>query len=457
MALDLLGRVRSALFLKILLVFVGAFTAVSAYFMLTFWLFDWQRERASVQTTAVNYARYVLEDIGTPPDTAAARVVSERLGMAMRIEGPGVAWASGPGLPTFAEAEDDLPAYPDEAGVRAGFADGLGVSADITRGGYRYLLALQSGRTALGSSSVREHVSDALFMIAVLGSVYLLMRRLLRPVRVLSEGVQRLRAGDLDVEMHTGRTDELGRLVESFNAMTRAIRERIRARDQLLLDVSHEIRSPLTRMRVALEMMPDSPARRSVVEDIEETEAMIRELLETERLDSPHGGLQKARVDLAALLKECVAGVADAGPGIELKGADRPVSADVDSERMRILVSNILSNAIKYSSPKGAPVRVVLDAADGAVMISFHDHGVGIAGDDLAYVFEPFYRADRSRSRDTGGYGIGLSLAKRIVEAHGGSIEVSSRVGEGTSVLVSLPASHSAVGRNGTGGNGPRW
>jgi signal transduction histidine kinase len=460
MVLDLLGRVRSALFLKILLVFVGAFTAVAVYFMLTFWLFDWQRERTSVQATAANYARYVLEDIqpniDTPPDTAAARAVSERLGVAMRIEGPGVTWASAPDLPTFPDIEGDLPDYPGQPGVRAGIADRLGFSADISRGGYRYLLGLQAGRTALGTSSVREHVSDALFMIAVLVGVYLLMRRLLRPVRVLSEGVQRLRGGDLDVEMHTGRTDELGRLVQSFNAMTRAIRERIRARDQLLLDVSHEIRSPLTRMRVALEMMPDSPARRSVVEDIEETEAMIRELLETERLDSPHGGLAKARVDLSALVRECVEGMAERGPGIELEGAERPVHADVDPERMRILVGNILSNAVKYSDPEGAPVRVVLAAADGAVMISFHDHGVGIAGDDLAYVFEPFYRADRSRSRDTGGYGIGLSLAKRIIEAHGGSIELDSRVGEGTSVLVSVPTSQSARS-NGSGGNGLRW
>jgi signal transduction histidine kinase len=454
MALDLFGRVKRALFLKILLVFVGAFTAVAAYFMVTFWLFDWQRERISVQATAVNYAGYVLADIGNPPDTAAARAVSERLGVAMRIEGPGVSWASRSDVPSFAEV--DLPEMPALPGARAGIAERLGFSADVTRDGYRYLLGLQSGRSALRTSA-REHIFDALFMIAVLASVYLLMRRLLRPVRVLSEGVQRLRAGDLEVEMHTGRTDELGRLVESFNAMTRAVRERIRARDQLLLDVSHEIRSPLTRMRVALELMPDSPARRSVVEDIEETEAMIRELLETERLDSPHGGLQKTRIDLAALLKECVTGAAETGPGVDLKGTDRPVFADVDPERMRILVSNVLSNAIKYSNPNGAPVRVVLDASDGAIMISFHDHGIGIAGDDLAYVFEPFYRADRSRSRDTGGYGIGLSLAKRIAEAHGGSIELSSRLGEGTSVLVSVPASQVATRRNGPGANGPRW
>jgi signal transduction histidine kinase len=450
MMLKLLGKVRSALFLKILLVFVGAFTVVGSYFAITFWVFDWQRERPTIQATAVNYARYVLDDIGDPSDTLAAREVAERLGVGMRIEGPGVAWTSAADFPRFEDV--DLPPYPGLAGTRAGIASPLGFSADVSRGEYRYLLSLQSGRTALGSGPDWENVADALFMLAVLAGVYVLTRRLLRPVRVLSDGVERLRAGDLDVEMPTRRTDELGRLILSFNAMARAVRERIRARDQLLLDVSHEIRSPLTRMRVALEMMPDSAARSSVIEDIEETEAMIRELLETERLDSPHGGLEKSHIDLGGLVRECASALGESGPGIELKGADRPLYAEVDAERMRILVSNVLSNAIKYSDPAGSPVRVVIDSADGAIMISFHDHGVGIAHDDLAYVFEPFYRADRSRSRDTGGYGIGLSLAKRIVEAHGGSIEVSSRLGEGTSVLVSVPASG-----NGAPPVRPRW
>lgn len=449
MMLEMLGKVRSALFLKILLVFVGAFTVVGLYFTLSFWVFDWQRERPSFQATAVNYASYVLADIGDPPDTATAREVTERLGVGMRIEGPGVRWSTSEDFPNFAEV--DLRPHPSVPGTRAGITDRIGASADIQRGEYRYLLSLQAGRAALGSESSTENVIDALFMLAVLGGVYYFTRRLLRPVRVLSDGVERLRAGDLDVEMPTHRTDELGRLIVSFNAMARAVRERIKARDQLLLDVSHEIRSPLTRMRVALEMMPDSEARRSVIEDIEETEGMIRELLETERLDSPHGGIEKSRVDVAALVRDCVAALAETGPGVEIKGADRTVYADVDLERMRILVNNVLSNAIKYSGAEGPPVRVVLDAADGSVMISFHDHGIGIAGDDLAFIFEPFYRADRSRSRETGGYGIGLSLAKRIIEAHGGSIEVSSRLGEGTSVLVSVPTG------NGAASSRPRW
>ena len=96
---------------------------------------------------------------------------------------------------------------------------------------------------------------------------------------------------------------------------------------------------------------------------------------------------------------------------------------------------------MKYSGPEGPPVQIVMDAGEKGAVIGFHDHGVGIPHDDLAYVFEPFYRADRSRAKETGGYGIGLGLAKRFAEAHGGSIELSSGVDLGTSVRVHLPKS----------------
>jgi signal transduction histidine kinase len=363
MRLELLGRVRGALFLKILLVFVGAVTTMGAYFMLTFWYFDWERERPSVQATAANYARLVLDRLADPPDTAAARALSDSLGIGIRIEGPGLAWASVETFPGFDDV--DLPPVGGAEHTRAGFEDGLGVSALLERGDYRYLMSLQAGRTALGTRSPTEDVADALFMVAVLAGVYLIMRRLLRPVRVLSEGVERLRQGDLEVEMPTRRTDELGRLIVSFNEMARAVRERIRARDQLLRDVSHEVRSPLTRMKVALEMLPASAAKQSVVEDVAEVETMITELLETERLDSAHGGLTRARTDLSGLVREAVAAAGGEDPGVHLVGADGPVHADVDAERIRMVINNVLSNALKYSDPRGAPVRVVVDSADG--------------------------------------------------------------------------------------------
>jgi len=433
-------RVRSSLFLKILLVFLGAFTSIIVYASVSYWYFDWERQRLSVQTTAINYAQFILEELGHPPDSSRAREVSEQLEIGVRIEGPGVDWASSQSFPTFDEV--NLPEYEGMAMSRAGLTPSLGLSADVIHEDYRYLLALQAGGMAPGSSNTSEDIADVLFMMILLACVYLLTRRLLQPVRVLSDGVEQLRSGQLEVEMETRRTDELGRLVVSFNEMARTVRERIKARDQLLLDVSHEIRSPLTRMRVALEMTEDSKAKQSIIQDIEETEAMISELLETERLESEHGGLEYAPTDLSKLLEESAGSFRKKQHvDLELKGAEEPWFAELDAERIRVLVKNILSNAIKYSDPGGPPVQVVMDAREKGVVVSFHDHGVGISHEDLSYVFEPFYRADRSRSKETGGYGIGLGLAKRIAEAHGGSIELSSRSGQGTSVRVYLPKS----------------
>jgi signal transduction histidine kinase len=366
-----------------------------------------------------------------------AREVATRRGVGMRIEGPGSSWTSLPDFPTFEEV--DLPPDADGGPDRAGLSRALSFGADLRRGEYRYLFALQAGSMTFGTDSTTEEVADALFMIVLLACVYLATRYLLRPVRVLSEGVERLRQGDLDVEMDTSRTDELGQLIVSFNEMTRAVRERLRARDQLLADVSHEIRSPLTRMRVALEMIPDGDAKESVIEDIEETEAMVAELLETERLDSPHGGISRAPTDMDDLIRDTVGPHAGAPPGVDVESPGHRVVASVDEERIRLVVGNLISNALRHSDPQGSPVRVVLESPGDEVVIAVHDRGVGIAEDDLPRVFEPFYRVDRSRSKDTGGYGIGLSLVKRIVEAHGGRIRVESAPGQGSEFIVQLP------------------
>jgi signal transduction histidine kinase len=431
-----LRRIGGSVFLKVLAVFVGAMVLIVGYAAVNYIRF-WEDEQLGTGAMALHYSGYVLEEIGSPPDTALARQTAERLGMGIRILGPGVDWASSEHVPPFEDiALPENPAHPD---ARAGISRAFGIGADFTEGAYRYFINLVEDEEGFGSAPGTKEIVDGLFALAVLLLTFLMIRGVLRPVRVLSEGVERIRRGDLDVEMETRRTDELGRLIQSFNEMVRVVRERIEARDQLLLDVSHEVRSPLTRMKIALEMMPWSPERESVIDDIAETEAMISELLETERLDSRHGGLTVGRVDIARLLRECGDLHPDAPPGIDLRGTDRAVSMPGDGERLRMVFKNVLSNAVKYSSPRGAPVRVVLDVDDDSILVSFHDHGVGIGREDLRHVFEPFYRVDRSRSKETGGYGLGLSLAKRIVEAHGGEIEVSSEVGRGTSVLISLP------------------
>jgi signal transduction histidine kinase len=113
---------------------------------------------------------------------------------------------------------------------------------------------------------------------------------------------------------------------------------------------------------------------------------------------------------------------------------------EADRARVRKVLANVLDNAVKYSRGGGAPVRVRIEEGNAEVTVRVEDSGVGIPADELPKLFEPFYRVDRSRSRETGGYGLGLSLCKRIMEAHGGSISISSREGEGTEVALTFPA-----------------
>jgi signal transduction histidine kinase len=267
---------------------------------------------------------------------------------------------------------------------------------------------------------------------------YLVLRRSLRPLRELHEGVARLSEGELDVTVPSRTRDEFGALAEAFNQMVRRISEMLRARDQLLLDVSHELRSPLTRVKVALALLPEGDKRRRIEADVAEMEAMIAELLELERLRGGRG-LRRERLDLVALLQEVVEGFQDRRPGVRFVAEAPELWAEVDGEKIRIVLRNLLENAFKYSLADSRPVEVLVKADGETVIVTVTDDGPGLPAEDLHNLFEPFFRVDRSRSKKSGGYGLGLSICKRIVEAHGGRIEAANQSGRGAEFTITLP------------------
>jgi signal transduction histidine kinase len=267
---------------------------------------------------------------------------------------------------------------------------------------------------------------------------YLVLRRSLRPLRALHEGVTRLSEGQLDVTVPSQTRDEFGALADAFNQMVRRISEMVRARDQLLLDVSHELRSPLTRVKVALALLPEGDKRRRIDADVAEMEAMIAELLELERLREGRG-LRRERLDLVDLLREIAEQYEDRPPGVRFAAASPEIWLEVDGEKIQAVLRNLLENAFKYSLPDSRPVEVKVTADGETVILRVADDGPGIPESDIPNLFEPFFRVDRSRSKKSGGYGLGLSICKRIVEAHGGRIEAANRSGRGAEFTVTLP------------------
>jgi len=282
-------------------------------------------------------------------------------------------------------------------------------------------------------------VLSLLVMSGVVLTTQAVLTKLLRPLRVLNEGVTRLGEGDLAVSVPRTTTDEFGTLTDAFNRMAGRVREMITARDRLLVDVSHELRSPLTRMKVALELMPDDVQRARLSSDVAEMERMISGLLELERLRAGRG-VTLVRQDVVPIVRDIVTSYEDRPPGARFTttGA-REVFIEIDAEQLKTVMRNLLDNAVKYSLPDSKAIAVTVETREDGARIRVADDGVGIPREDSERIFEPFFRVDRSRSKESGGYGLGLSICKRVMEAHGGAIAFEPGSGRGATFVLGFP------------------
>ena len=281
------------------------------------------------------------------------------------------------------------------------------------------------------------------FWIVFLGMALggMILGRMFKPLRLLTLGVQEISNGNLDFQFPTRgrRHGEIWYLAEQFNQMVGHVKEMIHSKDQLLLDVSHELRSPLTRMKVALEMSPKGKMKDSMLRDIAEMETMLTEILETERLKSGNGGLSLAAVDLTLLAGEMVKRYKGRKPGLKLVGEKGKRIVTADEARVKTVFQNVLENALKFSAGQKKPVQIGLETVADGILATVQDFGPGIPQDEQDKIFEPFYRVDKSRTKETGGYGLGLSLCREIMLAHGGDIRLESGPGKGTKVILRFP------------------
>lgn len=250
-------------------------------------------------------------------------------------------------------------------------------------------------------------------LLLILGATHIVIGRLLRPIRILQHGVRRICAGQFDVHLAQTTSDELGELVQSVNTMTRQIRNDIKSRDQLLRDMSHEFRSPLARMLLALEFIPESGIRQIFRRNIALLEKMTGSILEDEGLDSPFGKIRRFRVDLVQIIGEIVESKKQEPVAVRF-GNKGPCMVDADEERMRMALANIIDNAVNYSRGDDAgTVNIACTRDDDGIIVTVKDNGIGIPAEELPFIFEPFYRVDKARRHRSGGFGLGLHLTKK--------------------------------------------
>lgn len=355
---------------------------------------------------------------------ATSRQIADRA----KTEGP-LPGARRPSIERAIAAIDALRSY-DEREVDSMLRDAQAVDALSTRVAIAAVVAILIGMTSLA---------------------FTLRRSVLHPIGHLRSAIDRYRAGEQDAPIATHGPTEIADVARAFEEMRAALARQRDDRLTFLAGVAHDLRNPLSPLKQGVALLAldgaiadNAPARRTLSlldRQIDRLNRMISDLLDSARIEAGQLELALAEIDLRDPVRDTVElyRVATTAHEVRLTLPDEPIDVRCDPQRIEQVVSNLLSNAIKYS-PRGGPVDVALAIEGDDAVISVRDRGIGIAPDELGTVFTPF-RRQREARQVAPGAGLGLSVVRRIVEAHGGAIAVESTLGEGSIFRARLPTS----------------
>ena len=425
--------------------------------------------REAVRPLLVDYVDRLAAEIGSPPDLARVQALVARLPISVRIDGPTIRF-------------DSHPKKQEERWQRGDYGDDYGDWGGGDRANARLLKRTTADGHAItfGVGDLDWHRSPSAVgwitlavLLALTALAFAYVRRLLKPLDDIGAGARRFGAGDFTQPIAVRRRDELGDLAGQINTMGHDIHQMLEAKRAMLLAISHELRSPLTRARLNTELLPETAdtqaPRDALLRDLAEMGRLITDLLESERLTNRHAALNCELTDLGALVKEVVdAGLGASIAAVPVAQSDAPGSVamattpetapaavalavapglpqlQIDRVRLRLLLRNLLDNARRYSadsdSGAAAPIAVSLSRQGNDLMLRVRDHGPGVMEGQVPRLSEPFFRADAARQRSTGGVGLGLYLCRLVAQAHGGSLSVRN-AHPGLEVTVSLPIS----------------
>lgn len=304
---------------------------------------------------------------------------------------------------------------------------------------------------SLSQATSRFLIWGALLAVAIAFLLtFFLSRRISAPVKALTLATRRLGGGDLSQRVRFKDKSEVGELAQAFNSMAGDLERVEQLRRNMVADVAHELRTPLSNLMGYLEAVrdgvikPDADAIRSLNEEVSLLARLVDDLQELSLAESGELKLDYRATDMAKLIDQTVAAmethVKAKGISLSLDLPDDIPTANVDSYRISQVLRNLLDNALAHTK-KGGAITVVVRSRSNYIKVIVIDTGEGIPAEDLPNIFERFYRADRSRTRATGGSGLGLTIAKRLVEAHGGKIEAQSEPGKGSRFSFTVPVS----------------
>ncbi|OMH38915.1 cell wall metabolism sensor histidine kinase WalK [Motiliproteus sp. MSK22-1] len=429
----MLTRFIQSIFTRLLAIFVAAILLMALLFGLGHLIFDSKETDNSYTKHLAEYLDYLIKDIGVPPDLTRAREISNNLAIDIQISSENLQWNT---HPDFAAVEQFHYITLDDADIQVSTRRGLKI-AKIEKNGYQYTF-VTPGFNYQDLRSKRG-LYYLIVIIAVLFLIFYSVRRLFRPIKQIRAGAARIGAGELDFRIESKRTDELGQLTHDINRMACDLEQLLEAKRQLLLAISHELRTPLTRCGVAVEMIEDSGLQTSIKEDLDSMNELIGTLIEAERLNTRHVVLHKETLELNDWMTDLIdQNYPKQQSRIWLLPSPNSILISADVARLKLLIKNLIDNALRHSE-KQQSIEVRPGQSDSHNLIQIIDQGEGMSDAVLKQVMQPLYRADESRQRNTGGFGLGLYLSLQIAKAHQGNLEIHSELNRGTTVTVLLP------------------
>ena len=443
----MLERLTRSLSFRLLAIFI-VLAAAFIYFATVGirWVFSEDELRELISGHLSLHVDYVRADIGDPPRIDRAIAITEQVPVDIRITGGDINWASDPAFPELGEltfGASDV--FSEDPGALLDELTDVEFAITDT---HRFLKIDQGDFDIIVSTpkiADTEPGPDLLPIILGIGLVwlfiaYLCVSWLFRPIRTIRHGAARIGSGDFDFRIESPRNDQLGDLARDVNKLAQDVRNMLDAKRQLLLGISHELRSPLSRMRLLIEFLEDSERKYDIKAEIDEMEHIISTLLDAERLNTVHVALNRTEVKIPELVEQLVDDFFHRERSrIEIDIADESLEAYVDDARLVLIIKNLVSNALRYSKPEDGPVRISARREKGALVVEIRDRGPGFKPEQISSIGEPFYRGDPSRTRETGGSGLGLYLARLVAEAHGGTLKVDETYTDGACVIATVP------------------
>ncbi|WP_244520395.1 sensor histidine kinase [Fictibacillus solisalsi] len=304
-------------------------------------------------------------------------------------------------------------------------------------------LAIHFERAVIGS--ILWTLLGVFILVCVIS--YFVARKLSKPLVQMKWAAEKMTKGDLDVRVKVQGNDELQELGQSLNQLAAQLQKQEIARENMTSDIAHELRTPLATLKSHMEAIEDgifeaSPERlHSFREEIDRLILLVHDLEQLTTFEAPNFVLEKRRDNLGEVLQQSMTTLRESylQKGVALSFHEKmQIQLLIDKKRIMQVMINLLTNALKFT-PTGGRVDITIEIKEQDAVITIKDTGIGIPKEDISKVFERFYRTEKSRNRRFGGSGIGLTIAKQLVEAHGGSIWMESDPNDGTAVMVILP------------------